>query len=157
MSLNTTQLCKLIYDTLSTMPRSKPADHLTLVRETSLAMMCAAHESRMGTYLQQVKGPALGMFQMEPRTHDDLFDNFLIQQPKLLNWVLDHSTPSHHADQMAWNLKYSICMFRVFFMRFKEPIPVSIYDQSKYLKKYWNTEAGKATAQDYYKAYTEFV
>ena len=157
MSLNTTQLYKLIYDTLSTMPRSKPADHLTIAKETTLAMMCAAHESRMGTYLQQVKGPALGLFQMEPRTHDDLWANFLRERKDLKPWVYEASTYVGGPSQMAWNLKYSICMFRVFFMRFKEPIPVALEDQAEYLKKYWNTEAGKATAQDYLKAYKEFV
>ena len=39
--------------------------------EELLVFTCAV-ESLGGTYLQQVKGPALGIYQMEPVTYNDI-------------------------------------------------------------------------------------
>ena len=41
----------------------------------------AAVESRMGTYLRQIGGPALGIWQVEPATHLDCWDNWLDYRP----------------------------------------------------------------------------
>lgn len=40
-----------------------------------LSLCTAAIESDCGYYIKQVNGPALGIWQMEPSTHDDIWDN----------------------------------------------------------------------------------
>ena len=43
--------------------------------EELLVFTCAC-ESLGGTYLKQVKGPALGIYQMEPATYQDIWENY---------------------------------------------------------------------------------
>ncbi len=40
-----------------------------------LLLCTAAIESNCGYYIKQVDGPALGIWQMEPATHDDIWEN----------------------------------------------------------------------------------
>ena len=44
--------------------------------EELLIFTCAV-ESDGGTYLKQIKGPALGIYQMEPRTYNDIWQNYM--------------------------------------------------------------------------------
>lgn len=43
----------------------------------ALLLGTAAHESHGGRYLSQIRGPARGIYQMEPATHDDLWRHYL--------------------------------------------------------------------------------
>ena len=72
-----------------------PQDFIAEVVEPGLSAIGldsqAARELLLGTALQetglrniqQVGGPALGYFQMEPATHDDIWENFLAYRPDL--------------------------------------------------------------------------
>ena len=56
---------------------------LDSVAAQELLLGTAVQESRI-TYLRQLgNGPALGLFQMEPATHNDIWDNFLEYKPEL--------------------------------------------------------------------------
>ena len=70
MGINKDQFRDLIRRTLK---------DITLYSEDAvdLLMMTAAAESNLGEYLRQINGPALGAFQMEPGTHDDIWKNYL--------------------------------------------------------------------------------
>lgn len=46
-----------------------------------LLLTCAA-ESAMGKYIMQVGGPARGIFQMEPNTEKDIWENWLKYKPQ---------------------------------------------------------------------------
>lgn len=64
--------------------------HLTLWSEGAedLLLGTAAVESRCGRYLRQLGGgPALGIWQVEPRTHTDLWDNYLRHRKPLADFV----------------------------------------------------------------------
>ena len=129
-----------------------------------LLLMLAAYESNMGKFIKQVGGPALGIFQMEPETHDDIWKNFILGN-KSVNFAVAKFLPSTHSltkksdgsELLATDIRYATVMARAFFMRFKEPIPDSDYDKARYAKYYWNTEAGKATINDYFTAYRSLV
>lgn len=129
-----------------------------------LLMMIAAHESLMGKYLCQVNGPALGLYQMEPFTHDDLYRTF-ISKNQAIDFAVSKFVPSQHslkmrnshAELLISDLRYATVIARVFFMRFKEPIPSDDLGKAEYAKKYWNTEQGKATVNNYFKAYRSLV
>lgn len=128
-----------------------------------LLLMIACHESLCGKWTKQVNGPALGVYQMEPFTHDDVYRTFISKSQKL-DFAVSKFVPSSqtlrnkksHAELLQTDVRYATVMARVFFMRFKEPIPDSDYKRAIYAKKYWNTEAGKATEDMYFNDYKRF-
>ena len=130
-----------------------------------LLMMTAAHESLLGQFLVQVRGPALGIYQMEPATEDDIWNNFLkhrdplMERVKLLMMRMVNEEDLCQ-DQLIGNLYYATAMARVHYWRVPEALPSgniklqsTIKDLAAYAKKYYNTELGKATEDDYYAAY----
>jgi len=141
------------------------ADHAGIpysYEATVLLLMTAGHESKFGTYLRQIKGPAKGPFQMEPATHDSLWVNYLEYRPdkaEAFNDLVDMvHTP---VDQLETNLMYATAMARLQYYIQPEALPSRgdydtlndfIYALAKYAKKYYNTDLGKATVEDYAEA-----
>lgn len=139
-----------------------------------LLMMTAAHESKLGTYIKQVNGPALGIYQMEPATHDDIYRNFFIYKPKLMSSITGLRSQAYITEDelLVTNLMYATAMARVHYYRDSKPIPkkkdfiapVSGFNESLWLlalagyaKRVYNTEAGKATPEKYYNDYRKYV
>ena len=102
---------------------------------------------------------ALGIYQMEPRTHDDLWRNYLPSHPKLVNDLMQVCMFSKKPDSsmLVYNLYYSTAMARVFYLRCPEPLPKTLELQSIYYKTYWNTSEGKSTPQHYVTGYNNFM
>jgi hypothetical protein len=146
--INPNQLRDLITRVLKEIPHGYSDDAVELL------MMIAAHESKLGTYLKQVDGPALGIFQMEPATHDDVFDNgdSCIHNASLLGYDLECS------EMLEYDLRYQILMARQRLFMKSESLPCSrdVWAMADYCKKHWNTVHGKAKASDYYTAYVEW-
>lgn len=114
-----------------------------------LVLGTALQESRL-TYLKQLgTGPALGVCQMEPATHDDLWDNYLYYRDKIAAAILDIG--GRDPREMIWNLKYAVAMCRVHYRRIRAPLPVSgdLKGQAAYWKRYYNTNLGKGTTEEY--------
>jgi len=109
----------------------------------------ALAESR-GTYLKQIGGgPALGLWQMEPATHDDCWDNFLrFPVGKRLGGILEDMLAPDlpRSAQMVTNLRYACAMARIRFYRVKDALPVASdpYALSRYHKVHYNTVLGAA-------------
>jgi hypothetical protein len=131
-----------------------------------LLMMTAAHESKLGTYIAQVNGPALGVFQMEPPTEVDIWKNFLQYDDDLSLLVEDLMTQWQEtpAPDLISSITYATAMARVHYFRDPEPLPSgnlsderTIWELAKYAKRVYNTEAGKATAQKYYDDYMRYA
>ncbi|QCE34722.1 hypothetical protein FAI40_04780 [Acetobacteraceae bacterium] len=128
----------------------RPAlDCLRLQSEAAVNLVTATAlvESSL-CYLQQMEdGPAIGLFQMEPRTHDDLYENFLNFRPDLLQkmqLIAGCSKPS--AIEMIHNLLYAAAMCRLCYLRAKDPLPEAsdALALAVYHKVHYNTIAGKA-------------
>jgi hypothetical protein len=121
-----------------------------------LLMGTAAQESCLGKYIAQINGPAKGVFQMEPATETDLWDYIvrkdLVDLIGIISGVFSPN-PMH----LEGNLIYQIIMARIFYRRIKEAIPEGLVLQAKYYKKYWNTELGKATVDQYVRNYTTYA
>ena len=117
-----------------------------------LLMGTAAQESCLGTYLHQIRGPALGIFQMEPATEADIWQNYLRYKPALADAVRQVSSV---AVPSAWaletNLAYQIIMARLHYYRVREPLPDpgDIEALGRYWKKYYNTAAGRGTVEEF--------
>lgn len=116
----------------------------------NLVLGTALVESRSG-YLRQVGGgPALGLWQMEPATHDDIMYNYVYFRPTLRQKLLDLSTPSTvtiGANELIGNLYYGAAMCRVHYRRVPEALPGSFdaFGLAEYWKKYYNTVLGAGT------------
>ena len=123
-----------------------------------LVLGTACQESACGMWLVQLRGPAKGIFQMEPATHDDLWGNFLTYKPELAGKVSQWAiNKAHLPEEMVGNLYYATAMCRIHYLRVPEPIPNDLHGQAQYYKTYYNTEKGKATVEEYMNAWNRFV
>lgn len=143
----------------------------------NLLLGIAAQESHMGEYLHQLEGgPALGIYQNEPRTVKDIWKNVLhggypvysfkynlaINIEKLMIYqtldTLEEPT-GIFKNQLEGNLYYATAITRVNFLRFKEPLPKAddIEGLAAYWKKYHNTESGKGHIVDFIRNYNKYV
>ncbi len=125
---------------------SKPAE--------DLVFGTACVESQCGEYICQLNGPAVGIFQMEPATHDDIYVNFLKYKPELKAKVMKLFAPGLSvAENLKSNLMYAAAMCRIHYLRVSIPIPNDLQGQAEYWKKYYNTAKGKGSVEKYLKAY----
>lgn len=121
-----------------------------------------AQESWMGHYLKQVKGPALGIGQVEPLTHLDVYENFLIYNPKLRAKIDELSCNKiifEREKELVTNLAYAAAITRLVYYRIKEPLPEygDIGAMAVYWKNYYNTSKGKGTIQEFTENYHRLV
>lgn len=120
----------------------------------NLLLLTAAVESQMGRYLKQsYGGPALGIYQMEPATHDDHWD-YMVNRRKLRKKVRVWSTISKPSE-MVWNLAYATAMARVHYLRIPYPLPApnDVKGLARYWKRYYNTSKGAGRVEDAIEAY----
>jgi hypothetical protein len=128
-----------------------------------LLMMTAAQESFCGRYVQQQGcGVALGIFQMEPATYRDLFDNYLIYNGKLKARIDAHfygiNSDNFHIN-LRGNIPYQIVLSRLQYRRFPTSIP-SVDDElalARYYKRFWNTELGDAQVKTVIRNYHKYA
>lgn len=119
-----------------------------------------AVESQGGTYLVQLdNGPAVGICQMEPKTHDDIWQKWLPNHPaisaNLMTTCMISMKPS--ARMMISNLFYAVAMARIqYFRNTPEPVPATLEEQAAYWVKYYN-RGERATVAQYLEAYRNFV
>jgi len=125
----------------------------------NLLLLTAAVESDTGRYLRQVgSGPALGIYQMEPQTYQDIWNNYLRYRPgieKKVSWYLADYFPHKEEQQLPGNLYLATAMCRVHYWRVEEPLPDAdnALALATYWKKYYNTPAGKGTVGKALSAY----
>jgi hypothetical protein len=127
-------------------------DDLDLLTNAAVELVLgtAIQESHL-TYLKQIGGgPAVGVFQMEPATHDDIYDNFLKYHDDLKQLV-SHLAIEGRAQEMMGNLYYAAAMCRVHYYRVSEALPDvgDIEAQAAYWKQYYNTPLGAGTVDEY--------
>jgi hypothetical protein len=109
-----------------------------------LMCMIVAHESMRGRYRRQVNGPALSLFQIEPDTHDDIWQNGPSMKLRAARFGIVQNVSMLETDD-----SYAIFMARHHLMRDPNPVPKTPEDMARYCKSYWNTDSGKATAEKY--------
>lgn len=147
------QFRKLVSDVLTAMNLHSPS-------AVSLLLGTCAQESRFGTYLQQRgTGPALGVFQMEPATERDIWENFLKYHQELV-LVISHVTGvSGPGPYLRWNLAYQIAMARVHYLRKPGSLPEAndVPSLAAYWKQHYNTPRGAGTVAEFVENYRRFV
>ena len=125
----------------------------------NLLLGTCAQESAFGTYIRQLgKGPALGIFQMEPATFNDIENNFLRYKPDLKVKIKQLSGISEMSpEQLEYNLVLAACMARVHYLRVPEALPTDLTGYARYWKKYYNTHLGKGTEAEFINNYKKYV
>ena len=134
--------------------------HLYSDDAVELLIFTCATESHGGTYLKQVKGPALGIYQMEPITYNDIWQNYIHKNLSLL-LQLNHNFGIHQLppeDQMVYDLRFATAMARLFYARLPEALPKANDVDAiwEYYKKYYNTPKGKADKLSSLNSYHRF-
>jgi hypothetical protein len=122
----------------------------------------AAEELLLGTAIvesdlrfrkQHGDGPARGLFQMEPATHNDIWDNFLKYRPELAEKIgkLIVPTGTDKLIALEMNDKYACAMARVHYLRAPTPLPRSgdVEAMAKYWKDHYNTWKGRGKPSKY--------
>lgn len=132
------------------------------IMSSKAIMMIIAHESQKGKYIKQLgAGPALGLIQMEPPTHqcvwdegDSVWENALIC--KIITQEEYNKRIHPHASRLLYDLRYNVFMARQRLFMKPEALPDTDAKLSRYLKKHWNTIHGEASAKDYLDAYNDW-
>lgn len=121
-----------------------------------LLILTAAHESALGYWLHQINGPAMGIYQMEPATHDDCWVNYLDYRAALGGKI---SQWGDSPDDMIGNLYYATAMARVKYLRDSETIPEAndLRGLAAYWKRVYNTAQGKGTIDQAVHHYQQYV
>jgi hypothetical protein len=127
----------------------------------NLLLGTCAQESKMGTYLTQIKGPALGIYQMEPATYKDILANFLKARPALCKDILilcgyiDFPEPERLID----DIRFATIMTRLHYLRVPKALPK--YNDIEGLGLYWdiyyNCNPKKGTVPEFVRNYKEYV
>ena len=125
----------------------------------NLLLGTMAQESAFGKYRRQLgNGPALGIYQMEPFTYQDCYDNFLRYKPDLLSKILKVSGLAKFPapEELVKNDIFAACMCRVKYLRAPGVIPTTLTGQASYWKEHYNTKLGRGTVEEYLKNWKRF-
>jgi hypothetical protein len=128
-----------------------------------LLMGTAAQESQFEA-LEQKRGPALGVFQIEPKTHQDLYASYLTYRPELedkaLYWSSSHRRGrAPDDDELAWNLRYAAVICRLVYYRRPRPMPSAVTPNAlaECWKTDYNTNLGDGTREQFLANYQRLV
>jgi hypothetical protein len=126
---------------------------ITVVKiAADLLMVTAAMETDLGTWLSQVGGPALGVFQIDPDSLTNLMLHATAAQRQALTTISCGTVPV--ADQIEGNLVLAAAICRLFYCQVPQPLPPDTLDGLwGYYKTYYNTPLGAATMADFTTAF----
>lgn len=128
----------------------------------NLVIGTIAQESRLGTFVRQINGPALGICQMEPATHDDIWRSWLRYQPALRETMMLAFVPATtepDAQRLVTDMGYAVAMCRLHYRRVSEALPSAgdVAALARYWKLYYNTMRGRGTEAEFIQNYRRFV
>ena len=131
----------------------------------SLSLLIAgtiAHESKGGTYIKQINGPALGVCQIEDATFNSLWQSYLPNQAILTNKIMTLCQFSRvpKAYQMIYDMLLSVAMCAALYKwrldSHKESSPLTIESCADCWIKYYNC-GGKGTKDEFINDYKRWI
>lgn len=128
----------------------------------NLLLGTSAQESFFGTCIRQLGGgPALGVFQMEPKTELDTWENYLSTRyyRRTAMVKICGVFSYYNSGAMEWNLAYQTCMARLHYRRIPEPFPKSddIEGLGRYWDTHWNRNPEKGTVKEFVQNYRKYI
>jgi len=145
-------------------------EHIGLYSEAAENLLIGTikQESAGGRYLKQINGPALGIYQIEPATHQDIYENFLVYKeglgdkivellPAFITEAPENSGQKYATEQqLITNLSYATAIARIVYYRRPEALPYSddIEGLAAYWKQHYNTPLGAGTEEEFIHNYT---
>jgi hypothetical protein len=146
MAFDTEQFRELVIDVLNGEMSVRAYSHAFNSKSAvELLLGTCAVESDFGTYLHQIDGPALGIFQMEPTT---------------FYWIATRYGFSEYSHfDLKWDLRLAVLMARYRYWAVAEPLPGSdnIEALARYWKRYYNTYLGSGKVGDFITKYKKYV
>lgn len=120
-----------------------------------LLLGTALAESGLRWLRQKGGGPALGVYQIEPATHRDIWANYLAYRPEQRARVaaLRAAAPEPEV-QLMTNLAYATAIARLVYRRRPEPMPAAddLAGLAGYWKAHYNTALGAGAPEDFMNA-----
>jgi len=131
-----------------------------------LLLGTAVHESLGLRYLKQTdalgkpRGPALGVYQMEPNTLNSLYNDYLMYHGDLLKII--NTFDNEHSTReflLISNLAYATVATRLNYFWKPKRLPEvgDIEGLAAYWKKFYNTPKGKGTVEEFILNYERYV
>ncbi|MEE8501003.1 MAG: hypothetical protein V3S27_10560 [Kiloniellales bacterium] len=116
-----------------------------------LLLGTALTESGLTWLAQKGGGPALGIFQIEPATHADVWTNYLAYRENLASRVASLASEQPRLGQLVWNLAYATAIARLIYYRRPEPLPAAadLAGLARYWKAHFNSALGAGSAEDF--------
>jgi len=132
----------------------------------NLLLGTCAQESLMGKYVRQLGGgPAIGIYQMEPMTADDIMYRYLPLHKDIEKKFIDAAmpyilAPRHHAiSSIIFDVRLATALCRLKYWMDPEPLPESddVEGLAKTYKRVYNTHLGAATTDEFVAHYRRYV
>jgi len=121
-------------------------------KEASLLVYRTGEAETGYRHLEQIKGPAVGFFQVEPDTINDTIDNYLKFRPEKMNHLvkrgLDLADP---VNSVLCSIYLQVAFCRYKYWRSPKAIPSGLVPQAKYWKAIYNGP-GKGTIEHFVEA-----
>ena len=117
-----------------------------------LVLGTAIVESKLSYIKQLGTGPALGLWQIEPDTHTDVYDNFLEYRDELQEIIMSLSAPGQTFEEnLTSNMQYGAAICRLCYYRAPASLPdaFDLEGQAAYWKQFYNTPLGAGTEEKY--------
>jgi hypothetical protein len=147
-------LITAIRPALTALEKGGPAAE-QLVLGTGIQESLLVHRRQLGN------GPARGLFQMEPATHDDCWENFLKFRTPLADQVRQTLDPGQHpvASTLEVNDRYAAAMCRVRYLRVPAAMPAAhdIPAMANYWKQHYNTPLGAGTPEEFLEKWPHYI
>ena len=122
----------------------------------SLIYRTGQAESGYRILRQYGQGPAIGFFQLEPATMNDIIDNYVDYRPQIKTdlYSLGYDDSDGAELRVMGNIHLQIAFCRLKYRRDKHPIPKTsdIIAQAEYWKRVYNSHLGKGTVEHFLKA-----
>ena len=151
-------------------PALKAADMWSEAAE-NLVLGTAVQESILAWVKQRGAGPALGFYQMEPATADDICRRYLSTRSELAvrlakaTWphcrtptAYSHLDAKDIARLLVEDLRFATIMCRLRYWMMPAPLPAAsdVDSLAQYWKKYYNTVLGSGKAVEWAEKYRRF-
>lgn len=128
--------------------------------EELLVFTCAV-ESNGGSFLKQIQGPALGIYQMEPETYNDIWQNYLFGKANLYMKLLTNFQCNRMPDEyrLIYDLRFATAMTRVHYARISLPLPHKDDTHAlwAYYKSHYNSSLGKSQEDESLLKYQAYI